>query len=156
MTAIAEVVPAELLARRAAESQVLNAADAVLACFPQVECRVVHAFTKGMYIRECHVPAGTVLTSKIHKTNHPFVITAGDISVWTEGQGWVRHKAPYKGITEPGTRRLLFAHEDTIWTTYHPNPDDETDLDVIEAFVIHKHDHFNPQLIQEALKQLPH
>ncbi len=97
---------------------------------------VKHRFTPGMYIREIFIPAGTLLTSRVHQTEHPFSISLGDVSVFTLGGAVSRLKAPYTGITKPGTRRMLYAHENTIWTTFHVT--DETDpmkivLSVTEA-----------------------
>jgi hypothetical protein len=95
----------------------------------EVDAPVTHRFTPGLYIREIFIPANTLLTSRIHLTEHPFVVSAGDISVWTKEGGTMRLRAPYCGITRPGTRRILFAHEDTIWTTFHPTT--ETDPEKI-------------------------
>ena len=97
---------------------------------------IVHRFTPGMYIREIFMPAGSLLTSKIHKTEHPFVVSKGRLSVYSEVDGPLEVEAPYTGITKPGTRRLLFIHEDTIWTTFHAT--DLTDVDEIEAAIIDK------------------
>ena len=47
-------------------------------------------------------------------------------------------QAPGIGITTPGTRRVLYALEDTSWATFHPNPTNERDLEKIEEFVILK------------------
>lgn len=88
-----------------------------------------HVFTPGIYVRECFLPKGTLLTSRIHLTEHPFIISAGIVSVWDAVNGVVTLRAPYTGVTQPGTRRILFAHEDTIWSTIHANPDNETDPD---------------------------
>jgi hypothetical protein len=41
-------------------------------------------------------------------------------------------EAPASFISEPGTKRVVFTHEDAIWTTIHPNPTDETDLKKLE------------------------
>lgn len=106
--------------------------------FPWVVMPVTHRFTPGLYIREIFMPAGTILTSKIHKTEHPFVISAGRLEVLTENDGWVPMQAPFTGITKPGTRRVLKIFEDTIWTTFHPT--DETDVEKIEAAIIERHD----------------
>lgn len=100
----------------------------------QLECPVVHRFTPGLYVRECTMPKGALVISKIHKTEHPFVISRGDISVWIEGVGVQRFVAPFTGITKPGTRRVLVAHEETVWTTFHPTG--ETDVARIEAAII--------------------
>lgn len=88
--------------------------------FRPVNCPSIHRFTKGMYIRETTIPKGTLLTSRIHKTNHPFVVTKGRVSVWTEEGDEQIIQAPFTGITQPGTRRILFAHTKVVWTTFHP------------------------------------
>src|SRR5688572_12560358 len=80
-----------------------------------VEMPVTHQFADGLYIRTIFIPAGTLLTSREHLHQHSFTISQGDISVTSDTEGAVRYKAPHVGITEPGTRRVLFAHEDTTW-----------------------------------------
>ena len=86
---------------------------------PPVECPIRHLFTKGMYIREMTAPAGALITSKIHKTEHPFTISQGKLLVYNDNCQWVELSAPYTGITKPGTRRVAYIVEDCIWTTYH-------------------------------------
>jgi hypothetical protein len=105
-----------------------------------IEFPLIHRFTPGLYIREIFMPAGSVLTSRIHKFEHPFVISQGVISVWSLNEGTVRYKAPHTGITLPGTRRVLLAHEDTIWTTFHLNPDNLTDPDALVAMLTQDHE----------------
>lgn len=100
-------------------------------------CPLKHRFVDGAYVREIFMPKGTLLTSKIHKLRHPYFIMKGDCSVLTE-KGLVRLKAPYHGITEPGTKRVLYIHEDTIWITVHTNPSNTKDLKRIEKRVIAK------------------
>lgn len=92
-----------------------------------------HSFTDDCYIREILMPAGMFISSKIHKTQHPYFVMVGDVSVLTE-DGVVRIKAPYAGITEIGTKRILYTHEDTIWITVHVTK--EKDLKKIEEEVI--------------------
>lgn len=127
--------------------QTIDEVEEFLAAYPAVDCPLRHSFTPGLYIREVIIPAGTWLTSKIHRTEHPFVISKGKISVWVNGEITVL-EAPYQGITVPGTRRVLFAHEDTTWTTFHVNVEDEQDLLKIEHRLIEPHD--NPLLDDEV------
>ena len=87
-----------------------------------IDCPVTHTFTEGMYIRQIAMPAGSLITSKIHKTQHPYTISYGVAAVSIDGQDWCEISAPYTGITEAGTRRVLYIVEDCIWTTYHPLP----------------------------------
>tara|TARA_R100001163_G_C5066982_1_gene205748 strand:- start:513 stop:1034 length:522 start_codon:yes stop_codon:yes gene_type:complete len=77
-----------------------------------------HTFADGLYIREIFMPKGQVVTTGIHKQEHPYFVLKGDVSVLTD-QGIQRIKAPYQGITKPGTKRLIYTHEDTVWITVH-------------------------------------
>ncbi len=116
--------------------ELVDRVEAELVKMEETDMPVTHRFTPGMYVRQIFIPARTLLTSKIHKTEHPYVISQGDISVWTKEGGAVRLRAPHTGITKPGTRRILFAHEDTIWTTFHVT--EERDVDRIEMMIIEK------------------
>jgi hypothetical protein len=87
-------------------------------CEP-VHCLTTHMFTDGMYIREIFMPAGSLITSKVHKTEHPYIVSYGKVAVSIDSNDWDEITAPYTGITKPGTRRVLYIIEDCIWTTFH-------------------------------------
>ena len=59
--------------------------EAALQSYEPVHCPVKHRFTEGMYIREIFMPAGTLLTSKIHNTEHPYTISLGTAAVQIDG-----------------------------------------------------------------------
>jgi hypothetical protein len=139
-------------AKAAAGDGRMDMVDALVHALPPIDCPLEHRFTPGLYSRQMFVPHGTILTSKIHKTTHQFIVSTGELSVWTENEGVVRMKAPYHGVTVPGTRRVMFAHADSVWTTFHPI--EETDLDVIEDKLIYPHVHFNPELISQVIESL--
>lgn len=103
-----------------------------------IEIPAVHHFADGLYAREITIPAGALVTGKIHKTRHLNVVSAGRIAVYTEREGWREIRAPFSFVAEPGTRRVGFAIEDTTWTTVHATH--ETDLDVLERELIAPHD----------------
>ncbi len=96
---------------------------------------------------------GDRVTSKIHKTDHPFIISKGMAVVYVDGKELLL-VAPYIGITKAGTRRVLwipdFAVESCIWTTVHANPDNEK-LEEIEDRILEKR--LNP-LLNEAQHKL--
>lgn len=98
---------------------------------------VRHFFSQGVYARELFIPKGTLLTGQIHKFQQLNIMSQGEMSVLTE-EGVVRVKAPFTIVSPPGTKRIAFAHEDTVWTTIHGT--DETDLEKIEAHFIAKTD----------------
>lgn len=105
-----------------------------------------HTFTPGMYGRTIYMPKDSLLTSQVHDTEHQFVILSGTVAVWTRETGTLVFKGPYCGITKPGTRRLLYTFEDTVWKTFHANHDNLTDLDEILGRIVHQH--INPLLLQ--------
>lgn len=94
-----------------------------------VDCPLMHRFTPGLYTREIFMPAGSVVTSRIHKTKHQFILLEGVVSVFSDNDGEQLLEAPYVGITLPNTRRVLYIHEDARWITAHPvdvTPENET------------------------------
>ena len=104
---------------------------------PQVEIPTRHYFSQGVYAREIFIPKGTTLTGKIHKFTQLNIMSAGEMSVLTEN-GIERVKAPFTIVSPPGTKRVAYAHEDTVWTTIHGT--DETDLEKIENHFIAQSD----------------
>lgn len=118
----------------------IDALECALSAYPEPDHRTIHTFTPGLYSRTFVMPAGSIYTSKIHRTKHQFAVLKGDCSVKNVLTGkWERIRAPHLGITEPGTRRVLVIHEETIWTTFHPT--DETDLVKLENDLIEPHEH---------------
>jgi len=100
---------------------------------PQVEIEPTHYFADGIYAREIVIPAGTLLTGKIHRTRHLNIVSKGKIAVVTEdGQKII--EAPCTFVAEAGTKRVGFALEDTVWTTIHASQ--ETDLEKLETELI--------------------
>jgi len=92
---------------------------------------VKHWLAPGIYAREIHLPANTVVVGKIHRHRHFNIISQGSITCYTEF-GLETHTAPSSFISEPGTKRVVHTHEDAIWTTIHHNPTDETDIETLE------------------------
>lgn len=102
---------------------------------PDADCPVKHIFAPGAYAREIFLPKGAVVIGKIHKHAHLNFITKGHVRVVTEA-GPVEMMAPYTFVSEVGTKRVVYAVEDTTWTTVHVT--NETDLEKIEDYVIAK------------------
>ncbi len=90
-----------------------------------------HHFCPGLYVRVLYVPAGTVFTGALHKTRHFYSLMLGRVSVVDSHGKRQEISAPHLGITEPGTKRAVYVHEDAIWVNYHPT--DKTDPDEIIA-----------------------
>lgn len=98
--------------------------------YPQVDTPLTHRFTNGMYSREIFMPAGTLVVSRQHKTEHQYVVLTGKVMVNVPGEGVKILEAGHVGITKPGTRRALYIIEDCKWITFHPTK--ETDLEKLQ------------------------
>jgi quercetin dioxygenase-like cupin family protein len=96
----------------------MYAVEEKLAQLPQADFSLINRFADGLYARQVTMKRGTFLTSKIHLKEHFAFILTGDVSVWTD-QDYQRIKAPQIIVTQPGTKRVLLAHDDTVWITVH-------------------------------------
>lgn len=113
---------------------------------PQVETPVEHHFSDGVYAREIFMHAGLVAVGKIHKTRHLNIVSQGSCSVVTPTRKF-EVVAPYTFESDPGEQKVVFIHEDTVWTTIHVT--DSTDLSVIEEECIAKE--YNEELVQKLI-----
>ena len=88
------------------------------------------------------------MVSHIHLTAHPFVVLSGIVMVWTREKGVETLTGGYLGITAPGTQRILYIVEDTVWVTFHAT--DLQDVKAIEGVLLEPH--VNPYLEEETVK----
>lgn len=118
---------------RQVTSAQIDRLQTAMAAMPQLLIEPKHFFGTDVYVREVTLPADTTAIGKIHKTRHVCIISKGDVTVLTE-HGLERIKAPATIISEPGTRRVVYAHEESVWTTIHGTK--ETDIDKLEAELV--------------------
>jgi len=91
-------------------------------------------FAHGTYGRELLVKKGTFITGKIHKHTCITIILYGHCKVLTD-KGDFDVTGPKVLVTGTGSKGV-YAYEDTLWLTVHPNEGNGTDLEVIENNVI--------------------
>jgi len=99
----------------------------------QVDVPLVHHFAQGVYARQALIRKGTVIVGHIKKWSHINIIMAGDISIFTE-EGEKRIVAPSVMVAAAGTKRVGYAHEDTIWISI-VGTDDTTIEEVEDHFL---------------------
>lgn len=110
--------------------EMIQRLEGMLKTLPQLEIQTNHYFAGGMYAREIVIPAGTLLTGKVHKAEHLNIVSKGEIIVWTE-DGMRQIKAPFVLPSRAGAKRVGLALVDTVWVTLHVTK--KTDLAEIEA-----------------------
>lgn len=102
---------------------------------PQTEIPLKHYFSKSVYGREIVIPSGALIVGKIHKHQTMNVLSQGEVTVLSI-EGVVRLKAPATFVSNPGAKRVIFAHSESVWSTFHGT--DETDIEKIEELFIAK------------------
>lgn len=96
----------------------------------QVEIPVTQYFCNGVYVREITIPAGVILTGKIHKHPCLSVVLTGKMEVITD-EGPRIIEAPMIYESPAGVKRAGRALEACRWLTIHPydgEPMDENDM----------------------------
>lgn len=101
--------------------------ESILQQAPQVECPVRHHFAPGVYAREMTIPAGTVATGAVHKTEH-LSIVVGHCLLTTDA-GPMEVCGHHTFVSKPGAKRALQAITTTVMTTIHPTT--TTDLEAL-------------------------
>ena len=104
-----------------------------------------HTFTDGIYIRQMSMKKDSFVIGKIHKHNHVWFLLSGEISVADENNT-IDHIAPCYVEAPSGSKRMIYAHEDSIWVNIHANPTNTQDLEELEKLIIAKdYEEFNNQ-----------
>lgn len=133
-----EALPLEVMADAVAAPTSLESIrrlQAAMQDMPQLEMRLNHHFAPGIYVRELVIPAGAVVVGKLHATEHLSIMSKGKLNVATE-EGCRTLEAPCVFVAPRGTKRAVFALEETIFINVHPNPTNETDLEKLESIFI--------------------
>lgn len=93
-----------------------------------------HTFLDGMYVREMFIPKGTLLIGKVHRLSCMNIVSKGDISILTP-MGSARVCSGYSSASPPGTQKVGFAHEDTVFVNvFRTDATDQAAIDDVVAF----------------------
>ena len=94
-----------------------------------------HFFMDGVYVREMTMYKDTVVVGAIHKHLHMCFLLTGKITVVNEEET-VDHIAPCLIVSTPGIKRVLYAHEDSIWYNTHKNPSNTEEVEELEKDIV--------------------
>lgn len=99
---------------------------------PQAECPVVHHFGPGIYIREVTLPAGTFAIGHAQRHDHMNIMLTGKVAIVDDSGKTKILEAPLIFVGKPG-RKIGLILETCVWQNVYPNPDNERDVDALEA-----------------------
>lgn len=104
----------------------------ILLKLPQAEIITEHTFKPGIYERKIIIPPWTVLTGAEHKTAYRVRLEKGRIAVNTDDEIKILD-APCEFDVKAGAQRAgRVFDEEVVWVDVYDNPDNCTDLAVLE------------------------
>ncbi len=110
----------------------VKALEIELLKMPQADIVTTHRFLPGVYERAITIPAWTVLTGAEHKTAYRVRLEKGIIAVNTD-DGVKVLTAPCEFEASAGMQRAGRVYdEEVIWVDIYDNPDNCTDLAILE------------------------
>jgi hypothetical protein len=123
-----------------------------LSTLPQTDCALMHRFAPGVYLREIHMPADTVVIGKVHKTEHFNILLQGACLIVHEDGRREELRAPLTFVSGAGVQKVLYIIEDMIWQTVHVTP--ETDMAKLEELIVEPCEWAVPQAITAECQKI--
>lgn len=115
----------------------IEALESEMEKLPRVEQPVEHFFADKLYGRVIFNPKDSFIVTKIHKQENISTLISGRLGVISEN-GMEVIEGPKVFVTKPGTKRVLYAQTDVLFSTVHQNPNDLRDLEALEDQIIAK------------------
>jgi len=94
-----------------------------------------HTFADGIYVRQMDMKAGSAVVGAIHNHLHVWFLLTGHLAMSTE-DAIEEFIAPCYVIADPGSKRVIYAIEDSIFVNIHKNPENIKDIKKLEAEIV--------------------
>lgn len=95
------------------------------------EVPIKHSFADQIYIRQMDMNKGDVVVGAIHNHLHAWFLMKGRVLINNNGEQ-IEHIAPCYTISQPGSKRFIYALEDSIFVNVHKNPSNTQNIEDIE------------------------
>ena len=94
-----------------------------------------HTFADGVYVRQMDMKAESLVVGAIHNHLHVWFLLTGHLAVSTEDT-MEEFIAPCYVVASPGSKRVIYAMEDSIFVNIHKNPKNIKDIEKLEKEII--------------------
>lgn len=109
---------------------------------------IKHSFADQVYIRQMDMKKGQFVIGAIHNHQHAWFLMKGRVLINNNGEE-VEHIAPCYTVSEPGSKRFIYALEDSIFVNVHKNPTNTKSVKKLEeemvSFTIEEYNKKNKQ-----------
>ena len=96
-----------------------------------------HTFADSLYLRQMSMQKNSFLVGAIHKHLHVWFLLTGHLAVATE-DSIEEFIAPCYVLATPGSKRVIYAIEDSIFINIHKNPNNIKDINELESEIVSK------------------
>jgi hypothetical protein len=94
-----------------------------------------HTFADGVYIREMFMKKDSAVIGAIHKHLHVWFLLTGRLVIAKE-ESKEEYLAPCYVLAEPGSKRVIYAVEDSVFVNVHKNPTNTQDILELEKNIV--------------------
>ena len=94
-----------------------------------------HTFADGVYIRQMDMKAESMVVGAIHNHLHVWFLLTGKLAIATE-KTIEEFISPCYVLAEPGSKRVIYAIEDSTFVNVHKNPSNTQDIEQLEKEIV--------------------
>ncbi len=94
-----------------------------------------HTFADGVYIRQMDMKSDSMVVGAIHNHLHVWFLLTGHLVVITEDTT-EEFISPCYVLATPGSKRVIYALEDSIFVNIHKNPNNIKDIKKLEDEIV--------------------
>ena len=94
-----------------------------------------HTFADGVYIRQMDMKSDSMVVGAIHNHLHVWFLLTGHLAVITEDTT-EEFISPCYVLATPGSKRVIYALEDSIFVNIHKNPNNIKDIKKLEDEIV--------------------
>jgi len=99
------------------------------------EIPIKHLFADQIYIRQMEMKQGQIVVGAIHNHLHAWFLMKGRVLINNNGEK-IEHIAPCYTLSQPGSKRFIYALEDSIFVNVHKNPSNTKDIKKLEKEIV--------------------
>ena len=129
-----KILELEKLLLNSNDEQVIDNGGEIMNCS---EFPIKHSFADGIYVRQMNMQKDSVVIGAIHNHLHVWFLLTGKLTVTTETEQQ-DYIAPCYVVSQPGAKRLIYAHEDSIFINIHKNPTNTQNINELEKEIVSK------------------
>jgi len=97
--------------------------------------KLKHSFADQIYVRQMNMQKDSLVIGAIHNHLHVWFLLTGNLTIATKS-GVEDYIAPCYVVSQPGSKRAIYANEDSIFVNIHKNPTNTKDIEKLEKEIV--------------------